>query len=134
MGAVGLHIPRKVYYEKELTFLNSRSYGPGRYDPAYEEGGRDYPVGYVRWTEGRNLEAIVDLLASGRMDVQPLITHRFPIEQAPEAYELITGKRQEPFLGVLLTYPGDTALEASPGCIKRGNWSLRRRRPATTGQ
>jgi predicted dehydrogenase/threonine dehydrogenase-like Zn-dependent dehydrogenase len=108
VGAVGLHIPRKVYYEKELTFLNSRSYGPGRYDPAYEESGRDYPVGYVRWTEGRNLEAIVDLIACGRMDVQSLITHRFPIEQAPEAYELITGKRQEPFLGVLLTYPADT--------------------------
>ena len=63
-GAVGLHIPRKVYYEKELIFINSRSYGPGRYDPAYEEGGQDYPIGYVRWTEGRNLEAIVDLLAT----------------------------------------------------------------------
>ena len=63
VGAVGLQLPRKVYYEKELTFLNSRSYGPGRYDPAYEEGGQDYPIGYVRWTEGRNLEGFVDLLA-----------------------------------------------------------------------
>ncbi|MFC2055114.1 bi-domain-containing oxidoreductase [Chloroflexota bacterium] len=105
VGAVGLEIPRKVYFEKELTFLNSRSYGPGRYDPTYEESGRDYPVGYVRWTEGRNLEAFVDLLTAGRLDVKPLITHRFPIDQAAEAYELITGKKDEPFLGVLLTYP-----------------------------
>jgi threonine dehydrogenase-like Zn-dependent dehydrogenase len=71
VGAVGLHIPHKVYYEKELTFLNSRSYGPGRYDPAYEESGRDYPVGYVRWTEGRNLEAIVDLIACGAVTDHP---------------------------------------------------------------
>jgi predicted dehydrogenase/threonine dehydrogenase-like Zn-dependent dehydrogenase len=105
VGAVGLQIPRKIYYEKELTFLNSRSYGPGRYDPSYEEGGLDYPIGYVRWTEGRNLEAIVDLLASGRLDVRPLISHRFPIEQAPQAYDLILGQKGEPFLGVLLTYP-----------------------------
>jgi predicted dehydrogenase len=109
IGAVGLTIPRKVYYEKELSFINSRSYGPGRYDPAYEEAGHDYPIGYVRWSEGRNLEAFADLLAEGRIDVKPLITHRFPIEKAPEAYELITGKTKQPFLGVLLTYP-----EASP--------------------
>jgi len=104
LGAVGLNIPRKIYFEKELNFINSRSYGPGRYDPAYEAGGHDYPVGYVRWTEGRNLEAVVSLLASGALDVKPLITHRFPIGRAPEAYDLITGKREEPFLGVLLTY------------------------------
>ncbi|MEW6716591.1 MAG: bi-domain-containing oxidoreductase [Chloroflexota bacterium] len=108
LGSVGMSIPRKLYYEKELTFLVSRSYGPGRYDPNYEEGGEDYPIGYVRWTEGRNLEAVVELLASGKMDVSPLITHRFPIEQAPEAYELIGGKTEEPFLGVLLTYPGQS--------------------------
>jgi len=107
IGAVGLELPRKLYYEKELSFINSRSYGPGRYDPDYEEGGQDYPIGFVRWTEGRNLEAFVELLASGRLDVRPLITHRFPIERAPEAYELITGKSKEPFLGVLLTYPGE---------------------------
>ena len=106
IGAVGLTIPRKVYYEKELTFINSRSYGPGRYDPAYEQKGHDYPLGYVRWTEGRNFEAIVELLANGKLNVQPLITHRFPIEQAAEAYEVITGKKAEPFLGVLITYPG----------------------------
>ena len=106
-GAVGLHLPRKIYFEKELTFVNSRSYGPGRYDPAYEEGGQDYPIGYVRWTEGRNLEAFVDLLANGQIDVQPLISHRFPIEQALQAYDLITGKLGEPFLGVLLTYDSE---------------------------
>jgi predicted dehydrogenase/threonine dehydrogenase-like Zn-dependent dehydrogenase len=105
IGAVGLDIPRKIYYEKELTFLNSRSYGPGRYDPAYEEAGHDYPIGYVRWTENRNLEAFVDLLAGGRVEVGTLITHRFPVEEAPQAYELITGKRKAPFLGVVLTYP-----------------------------
>lgn len=111
VGAVGLTIPRKIYYEKELSLVNSRSYGPGRYDPGYEEGGRDYPIGYVRWTEGRNMEAFVDLLAEEQVDVRPLITHRFPIEQAPEAYELITGKRNEPFLGVLLQYPEDKSAE-----------------------
>ncbi len=103
-GAVGLNIPRKIYYEKELSFINSRSYGPGRYDPAYEEYGKDYPLGYVRWTEGRNLEAIVELIANGKLQIAPLISHRFPIEQAPEAYEIITEKRKEPFLGVVLTY------------------------------
>ncbi len=114
VGAVGLTLPRKIYYEKELSFINSRSYGPGRYDPLYEEGGLDYPIGYVRWTEGRNLEAIVDLLAAGRMDVRPLITHRFPISQAPAAYELITGRAHTPFLGVLLTYPDSQISGSTP--------------------
>jgi predicted dehydrogenase/threonine dehydrogenase-like Zn-dependent dehydrogenase len=103
-GAVGLDFPRKLYYEKEISFINSRSYGPGRYDASYEEGGKDYPIGYIRWTEGRNFEAVVDLLANDKLQVQPLITHRFPIEQATEAYDVITGKKVEPFLGVLLTY------------------------------
>jgi predicted dehydrogenase/threonine dehydrogenase-like Zn-dependent dehydrogenase len=106
VGAVGLTLPRKIYYTKELSFINSRAYGPGRYDPNYEESGQDYPIGYIRWTEGRNLEAFVKLLAEGQVDVKPLITHRFPIETAPAAYELITGKTNQPFLGVLLTYPG----------------------------
>lgn len=103
-GAVGLTIPRKIYYEKELSFINSRSYGPGRYDSKYEENGQDYPLGYIRWTEGRNFEAVVDLLKSGKLKVKPLITHRFSIEEGVKAYEVITGKRKEPFLGVLLTY------------------------------
>ena len=113
VGAVGLHLPRKPYFEKELFFVNSRSYGPGRYDPAYEEGGQDYPIGFVRWTEGRNLEAFVDLLGQGRVDVQPLVSHRFSIEDAPSAYELITGKRKEAFLGILLTYPQPETGEAA---------------------
>ncbi|MBI4762602.1 MAG: bi-domain-containing oxidoreductase [Chloroflexota bacterium] len=104
-GAVGLTFPRKVYYEKELSFINSRSYGPGRYDPSYEENGVDYPIGYVRWTEGRNFEAVLDLMAQSKLNVKPLITHRFPIEQAAQAYEVITGKTKEKFLGVVLTYP-----------------------------
>jgi len=105
LGAVGLELPRKAYYEKELTLVNSRSYGPGRYDPAYEDLGHDYPIGYVRWTEGRNLEAFVDLLADGRLDVRQLITHRFSIEQAMEAYRLITRRSDQDYLGVVLTYP-----------------------------
>ena len=113
VGAVGLEIPRKIYYEKELDLKISRSYGPGRYDPLYEESGVDYPIGYVRWTEGRNLQAFVDLLSGARIDVKPLISHKFSIEDAPRAYDLITGKVNEPFLGVLLTYPheaGETDL------------------------
>ena len=104
-GAVGLNFPRKVYYEKEISFINSRSYGPGRYDLNYEENGQDYPIGYVRWTEGRNFQAVVDLMASGKLNVAPLISHRFDIEEGVKAYEVITGKKKEPFLGVLLTYP-----------------------------
>jgi predicted dehydrogenase/threonine dehydrogenase-like Zn-dependent dehydrogenase len=104
VGAVGLNIPRKVYYEKELSFINSRSYGPGRYDASYEEEGRDYPIGFVRWTEGRNIESVVELMESGKLKVDSLITHRFPIDEAAQAYEVITGKKKEPFLGVVLTY------------------------------
>lgn len=103
-GAVGLNIPRKMYYEKEISFINSRSYGPGRYDSNYEENGNDYPLGYIRWTEGRNFQAVVDLMASGKLKVEPLITHRFDIEHGVKAYEVITGKKKESFLGVLLKY------------------------------
>jgi predicted dehydrogenase/threonine dehydrogenase-like Zn-dependent dehydrogenase len=111
IGAVGLTIPRRIYYQKELSFINSRSYGPGRYDPAYEEGGQDYPIGYVRWSEERNLQAFVELLAEHSLEVTPLITHRFSIENAPEAYDLITGKTDQSFLGVLLTYPEASSRE-----------------------
>jgi threonine dehydrogenase-like Zn-dependent dehydrogenase len=89
IGAVGLNLPRKVYYEKELSFVNSRSYGPGRYDSSYEQGGHDYPLGYVRWTEGRNLEAVIDLLSTGRLVVRPLISHRFHVDEAAQAYDCL---------------------------------------------
>lgn len=114
VGAVGMQIPRKAYFEKELDFRISRSYGPGRYDTTYEEEGHDYPIGYVRWTEQRNLQAVVELLASQRIDVAPLISHRFAIEDAEGAYELISGKTAEPFLGVVLAYSGrPEALEST---------------------
>jgi threonine dehydrogenase-like Zn-dependent dehydrogenase len=82
VGTVGMDIERKAYYEKELDFRVSRSYGPGRYDTAYEQKGRDYPIGYVRWTETRNMEAFVQILAGKTVDVGALITHRFSIERA----------------------------------------------------
>lgn len=109
VGAVGTSVPRRSYYYKELDFRISRSYGPGRYDPSYEDEGRDYPHAYVRWTEQRNMQAFVQMLATGRADVAPLITHRFPIADAPRSYDLITGKTGEPFLGVVITYPGDAS-------------------------
>jgi predicted dehydrogenase/threonine dehydrogenase-like Zn-dependent dehydrogenase len=111
VGTVGIDMERKGYYEKELDFRISRSYGPGRYDTAYEQKGRDYPIGYVRWTETRNMEAFLQLLAERKVDVSALITHRFPIERASDAYELITSKTGQPFLGVVIQYSGifDTA-------------------------
>jgi predicted dehydrogenase/threonine dehydrogenase-like Zn-dependent dehydrogenase len=117
IGAVGLETPRRSYYAKELSLVVSRSYGPGRYDPGYEEAGLDYPIGYVRWTEGRNLQAFVDLLASGAVDVSKLVSHRFPIEKAVQAYELIRSKRS--FLGVLITYgEPDTSLAKSAKVVR----------------
>lgn len=106
VGTVGMDLERKAYYEKELDFRISRSYGPGRYDAAYEQKGRDYPIGYVRWTETRNMEAFVRFLAEKKVDVGALITHRFSIERAQSAYDLITGKSNEPFLGVVIQYSG----------------------------
>jgi predicted dehydrogenase/threonine dehydrogenase-like Zn-dependent dehydrogenase len=105
VGTVGMELERRTFYEKELDFRVSRSYGPGRYDAAYEQKGIDYPIGYVRWTETRNMEAFLRLLADGKVDVGALITHRFPIQQAQAAYDLIMGKTSESFLGVLITYP-----------------------------
>jgi predicted dehydrogenase/threonine dehydrogenase-like Zn-dependent dehydrogenase len=105
VGTVAMDIPRRPFYEKELDFRVSRSYGPGRYDSAYEQKGIDYPIGYVRWTETRNMEAFLTLLADRKLNLQPLITHRFPIARAFSAYDLISGKTHEPFLGVLISYP-----------------------------
>ncbi len=111
VGAVGTELPRKTYYEKELDFRISRSYGPGRYDPDYEEKGHDYPISYVRWTEARNMDSFLRLVAEGKLKLHDLITHRFSIEQAAEAYDLITGKSSERYVGVLICYPEATDLQ-----------------------
>lgn len=103
VGAVRADIPRTPFYEKELEVRFSRSYGPGRYDPTYEEKGIDYPIGYVRWTEKRNMESFLKLVADGRINLKRLITHRFKIEDALEAYKMITNK-SEKYIGVLLDY------------------------------
>lgn len=104
VGVTGLELSRDDFFKKELTFQVSASYGPGRYDPNYEEKGQDYPVGFVRWTEQRNFEAVLDMMADRRLDVKPLISHRFDIGEADKAYELVGG--EGPSLGILLTYPG----------------------------
>lgn len=103
VGVVGLELSRADFYEKELSFQVSCSYGPGRYDPLYEREGVDYPLGYVRWTEQRNFEAVLTMMAAGRLNVKPLISHRLPFEHAEEAYRLITS--QEPSLGIVFEYP-----------------------------
>ena len=102
VGVTGLELNRADFYTKELSFQVSCSYGPGRYDPAYEEQGQDYPLGFVRWTEQRNFEAILDMLATGQLNVMPLITHRFAFEDAPAAYQRLTEDKSG--LGILLAY------------------------------
>lgn len=122
VGDIKMDISRRTYFEKELEILQSRSYGPGRYDKNYEEGGQDYPVGYVRWTEGRNLQAFLDLIAAGRLDPAQLTTHRYSIDQADEAYQLVTGERKEFTVGVVLGYAaGEPAADvAKPAVTKVG--------------
>jgi predicted dehydrogenase len=114
VGAVGMDLDRRTFYEKELSLRMSTSYGPGRYDPLYEERGVDYPYPYVRWTEGRNLDAFLALVAGSSVDVGPLCTHEFAIEDAEAAYDLVTGEKREPFLGILLRYDGDAAAALAP--------------------
>ncbi len=104
VGVVGMEMSRADFYEKELSFQVSCSYGPGRYDPEYEDRGHDYPAGFVRWTEQRNFEAVLDMLADGRLNFKRLISHRFPITAADQAYELISTGNP---LGVLLEYSTD---------------------------
>ncbi len=104
VGAVGMNLPREPYYLKEIDFRLSTSYGPGRYDPEYEEKGVDYPAAYVRWTEQRNMEAFLALVQAGKVATRKLTTHRFPIENAGAAYDLIL-QNSEPYLGVVLEYP-----------------------------
>ncbi|HWQ57022.1 MAG TPA: bi-domain-containing oxidoreductase [Bryobacteraceae bacterium] len=109
VGVAGLNIPRAPFFKKELEFTVSSSLGPGRGDPLYEERGIDYPVGYARWTAQRNMQTVLQVMADGKLPTGGLTTHRYPIDRAPEAYDLITG-RKEAYLGIILEYP----LEASP--------------------
>jgi predicted dehydrogenase/threonine dehydrogenase-like Zn-dependent dehydrogenase len=145
VGVTGLELNRADFYEKELSFQVSCSYGPGRYDQMYEQKGQDYPLGFVRWTEQRNFEAVLDMLASGQLDVKPLITHRFAFEDAPTAYEVLTSDSAG--LGMLLQYtspvvqrmvrsvtlkPGATFVAQRPvmGFIGAGNYASRMLIPA----
>lgn len=102
VGVTGLELSRADFYQKELSFQVSCSYGPGRYDPNYEEKGQDYPVGFVRWTEQRNFEAVLDMMADRRIDLAPLISHRFSLDEAEQAYELLASG--QPHLGIVLGY------------------------------
>ncbi len=140
VGNVGLDVPRDVYYEKELSLHVSMSYGPGRYDPSYEEGGIDYPFEYVRWTEQRNMEAVLNLMAQDQLNVDTLTTHTYSFEDALEAYDLIRGER-EPHIGIVLKYDveksqprvihvSESQESASSdtlclGCIGAGNYASR---------
>lgn len=141
VGVTGLELSRADFYEKELTFQVSCSYGPGRYDPNYEQKGQDYPIGFVRWTEQRNFQAILDILATGQLQTTPLISHRFPIDQADQAYTLLTTSS---CLGILIDYPTPVTTHPTPttihldrgvshtpmdrpiiGCIGAGNYASR---------
>ena len=103
-GLVGMNLPRDQYYKKEVDFRLSCSYGPGRYDPVYEEQGVDYPFGYVRWTEQRNMAAFLQLVAEGKVTPGKLVTHRFKFDDALDAYQVLLGIKKEPYLGIVLEY------------------------------
>jgi len=110
VGVTGLELNRADFYEKELSFQVSCSYGPGRYDSNYEDRGQDYPIGFVRWTEQRNFEAVLDMLASGQLNVKPLISHQFNFEDAALAYQALTDDRSG--LGIILEYTSNVAERA----------------------
>src|SRR5262249_10761256 len=107
-GVVGMELEREPFYRKELDLRLSMSYGPGRYDPAYEQQGHDYPIAYVRWTEERNMTAFLELVAASKVTPTDLVSHRFPIADAEKAYNLLDGDK--PSLGILLEYPADAAV------------------------
>jgi polar amino acid transport system substrate-binding protein len=131
VGTLPLEVPRESYYRKELDLVMSRSYGPGRYDPEYEEGGVDYPYAQARWTEGRNMAAFLEAVARGGVKLAPLVTHRFPLERAFAAYDIVSGRNPEPHVGIVLQYPETTAplprlalrqsaARATPGRLRAG--------------
>jgi predicted dehydrogenase/threonine dehydrogenase-like Zn-dependent dehydrogenase len=128
VGDVGLGIPRATYYGKELELRLSRSYGPGRYDSQYEERGLDYPIGYVRWTERRNLRAFVELLASGRLNLRGLITDRFAVDDAEAAYEKLVSAAASP-LAMIITYEPTSLPAVQP--VQARRWSPTSSSPST---
>lgn len=146
VGVVGLELSRADFYEKELSFQVSCSYGPGRYDEAYEQAGHDYPLGFVRWTEQRNFEAVLDLMLAGKLNVADMISARIPQQTAAEAYARLTSDKN--ILGIVLTYPEKievhvrtVTLRASAsaptgkaviGMIGSGNFAVRTLIPALT--
>lgn len=121
VGVAELSLTRDAFWKKELQFSVSKASGPGSVEPLYEANGFDYPIAYVRWTERRNLEAFLDLIAQGRMRVQPLVTHHFPIQDALQAYEMILGNR-EPYIGVILSYPQSELATAQAAGPERTVW------------
>ena len=122
IGAVGMDLDRSLMYEKELDLLISTSYGPGRYDPSYEEKGIDYPPAYVRWTENRNMAAFLELVRDGRVGIRPLIDRVYPIERASDAYDAIMVESgEERPLGVVLTYGSATVPSASAARARGGS-------------
>ncbi|ETR67814.1 MAG: oxidoreductase domain-containing protein [Candidatus Magnetoglobus multicellularis str. Araruama] len=146
VGVSGLNINRNLFYEKELSFQVSCAYGPGRYDPLYEDCGQDYPLPYVRWTAQRNMETVLELMAAGKINVQAMITHRFPFEKAQQAYDLIQ-EQSNRSIGIILEYSNDSiqdkeiprkieihpsreASKATIGMIGAGNFSAQVLLPA----
>lgn len=130
VGVTGLELSRADFYEKELTFQVSCSYGPGRYDTGYEEKGHDYPIGFVRWTEQRNMEAVLDMMADGRLDPSPLISHNFDLDQSKDAYALVSSNA--PSLGILLRYP--TSSEQPDENVLQRQVHIRSASPTATGK
>lgn len=131
VGMVGMNLARDAFYRKELDLRLSMSYGPGRYDPAYEEHGQDYPFAYVRWTEQRNMSAFLHLVGEGRVTPKALITHRFSIADAERAYALLSG--DEPYIGIVLTYD-EAPLAAGPRRIELPSAATGKRPGPTLGQ
>jgi predicted dehydrogenase len=119
VGMVGMDIPRNLYYKKELELKLSMAYGAGRHDPVYEERGIDYPYAHVRWTEQRNFEAFLDLVAGGKVTPKRLITHRFDFEDSLKAYEMLGGKIKEDYLGIILSYKDGTGKDGTGNAADR---------------
>ncbi|TAM48963.1 MAG: dehydrogenase [Paraburkholderia sp.] len=132
VGVAGLSLSRADFYEKELSFQVSCSYGPGRYDPRYEEKGLDYPIGHVRWTENRNIAAALQLMANGRLKPQALITHRFTLDEAERAYTLLVDRT--PSLGIVINYPRSDGAVAAPNMARIATVDARARMLPLTGE